>query len=639
MYVISFYSFKGGVGRTMALVNVAVDLANRGRRVLAVDFDLEAPGLDTFDLLSPAGTVPGVIDYVRAYLDNGQAPHVENFVFKSPAMKNGEGELWIMPAGAHRPTYATTFAQIDWGALYERHNGYLLFEDLKEQWKEFVKPDYVLIDSRTGHSDVGSICTRQLPDAVVVLFFPNVQNLRGLTKIVGDIRAEPTRERPIRLHYVMSNVPDLDDEDKILEENIASFQRNLGFRQKPLMVHRYDSLSLLNQTIFTSDRPRSRLAKEYRDVTKGLIRFNPEDRDGALDFIASAGITPIAGRDREGVWRILRKHESGTLSLENVESHLETIEAHHADDGEVLYRLGSLWADDGRLEDAAALFSRAIDAGYRKSDVYLSRAAILRLEHVDRDIVSRDAMHALQSEDATLTQVLRAISMLTQQDTPQIATSPAVSALPPGERVRVAARLDGSESEAATAREILRPLLASDRLSPDEQRDARQALSLATIFLGKFAEAIEVIRSEEHVVARMSIQFAFNYGMALWGHRGSVVFDPFRRVVEIERADPGKDSAPNYLQCMAVGHWAIGEAANAREFATKAKQAMSARRRPEFSCWRYLRVSADQFAADTDEMIAMIDGDDTVTPRFMHAARRPPATDVVSNTVFRSASE
>ena len=51
MYVTTFYSFKGGVGRTMALVNVAVELAQRGRRVLAVDFDLEAPGIDTFELV------------------------------------------------------------------------------------------------------------------------------------------------------------------------------------------------------------------------------------------------------------------------------------------------------------------------------------------------------------------------------------------------------------------------------------------------------------------------------------------------------------------------------------------------------------------------------------------------------------
>ena len=59
MYITTFYSFKGGVGRTMALVNVAVELVRQGRRVLAVDFDLEAPGLDTFDLPRPSGHYRG----------------------------------------------------------------------------------------------------------------------------------------------------------------------------------------------------------------------------------------------------------------------------------------------------------------------------------------------------------------------------------------------------------------------------------------------------------------------------------------------------------------------------------------------------------------------------------------------------
>jgi MinD-like ATPase involved in chromosome partitioning or flagellar assembly len=46
--IITFYSFKGGVGRSMALANVAVLLANWGYKVLAVDFDLEAPGSENF---------------------------------------------------------------------------------------------------------------------------------------------------------------------------------------------------------------------------------------------------------------------------------------------------------------------------------------------------------------------------------------------------------------------------------------------------------------------------------------------------------------------------------------------------------------------------------------------------------------
>src|SRR5262249_58116074 len=46
--VITFYSYKGGAGRTMALANVAWILASSGYRVLAVDWDLESPGLHRF---------------------------------------------------------------------------------------------------------------------------------------------------------------------------------------------------------------------------------------------------------------------------------------------------------------------------------------------------------------------------------------------------------------------------------------------------------------------------------------------------------------------------------------------------------------------------------------------------------------
>ena len=47
-YIFTFYSFKGGVGRSMALMNVAYTLAGWGRHVLVVDMDLEAPGLSGF---------------------------------------------------------------------------------------------------------------------------------------------------------------------------------------------------------------------------------------------------------------------------------------------------------------------------------------------------------------------------------------------------------------------------------------------------------------------------------------------------------------------------------------------------------------------------------------------------------------
>lgn len=605
MYVTTFYSFKGGVGRTMALVNVAVELAQRGRRVLAVDFDLEAPGLDTFDLRRPADTTPGMIDFVSAYLHSGHAPDVNQFIFESHGMGDGNGGLWIMPAGAHHDSYANTFAQIDWGTLYEQHDGYLLFEDLKEQWKASVEPDYVLIDSRTGHTDIGGICTRQLPDSVVMLFFPNVQNLRGLTKVVRDIRAESRRprEKSIELHYVMSNVPDLDDEDKILEENIASFQRNLGFDGEPMVVHRYDSLSLLNQVVFTKERPKSRLSREYRSVTAEIMRLNAEDRDGALEYIKNI---------QRPFWA------SADSTRSDTKEHLRTIEKNHLNDGEVLFHLGLLRFDEGDTGDASSLFSRAIDAGYQEPELYLRRAIIRRTELSDPDGASQDAINVLQSDQASAQQVRRAISMVAGKNLTQVIDSSAFMQLDLDEQIWIAAGLRKSKAEAVTAGTILRRLLAEDNLPAGDQIAARNALSLSNIALGQFFEAIEVIRSGVPDLDAMTIESAFNYGMALWGEHGQLVIDPFYCVIKHEHSDPRSDPDPNFLQCLAITNWTIGETQSALEFAHRAKEQMAARGGPEFSCWRYLEVGNDEFQKDIAEIVELISGNDNVTPLFMN---------------------
>lgn len=623
MYITTFYSFKGGVGRTMALVNVAVELARKGRRVLAVDFDLEAPGLDTFDLPGSRNTTAGMIDFVSTYLSTGIAPRIDDFVFESPDIGDEGGGLWIMPSGAHLDSYATTFTQVDWGTLYEQHDGFLLFEDLKEQWKTFIQPDYVLVDSRTGHTDVGGICTRQLPDAVVILFFPNAQNLRGLKRVVRDIRGESKepRNKAIDLHFVMSNVPDLDDEDEILKKSIASFKEDLAFQHDPMMIHRYDSLSLLNQVIFTKDRPRSRLSKEYRIVTSEIIKLNPEDRFGALDYIDSV----IDVRERMGLIR--HASGSGRPSPPRIKEHLKKIEENHSRDGEVLFRLGILYTDFyGRFEDAISLFNRAIDAGHREPEVYLQRAYVRR-EQEDRDGASADAIHVLQSEKASTIQTRRALTLITADELKRFAASPAALSLPPDEQLSIASRLARVKEALEIAADLLESIVSGDQLREEEREQAKHELVLVSIGLGSFAEALGTIRSEEPDVKRMKIRHAFNYGMALWGERGAVVQEPFARVVEIERSQPQSHPGANYLQCMAVAHWAIGQQEAATMYAERAQQVMRSTGGKEFSCWRYENVSASAFLDDVDDILRLIEGADDVVPLFIDVAKPELRTD------------
>ena len=604
MYVTTFYSFKGGVGRTMALVNAAVALAKRGRRVLVVDFDLEAPGLDTFDIFRSPKPIPGVIDFVAEYLLSGQAPKVDQFVSESAGVGDGGGALWSMPSGAQHAAYAANFNQIDWGALYERHDGYLLFEDLKEQWKQVLRPDYVLIDSRTGHTDTGGICTRQLPDAVAILFFPNDQNLRGLTAVVNDIRSEVEgpRRKEIDLHFVMSNVPDLDDEDSILEEKIDAFRELLGFKGEPMIVHRYDSLSLLSQVVFTKDRPRSRLAREYVALVDEIVRRNLMDRDGALNYVKRL--------------RRRRRFEPDSRLLMN--QRLEQIEKAHSSDGEVLFNLATLRDDDRNPGKALSLFDRAVEAGYEKPDAYLNRARV-RSARGDIDGANEDARCVLQSANLAWHDVLDATLLAQSDDYGEFAESTAVTSLNPDERIQLASGLSSSSEKHQDVNVlvvlILLPLVHDDGLSTEERRLAIHQLSLAYIRIGACAEAASLLRGEWPEIDGMDIQNAFNYGMARWGEIRAVESAPFARVVALDQRDgeSGDPPTPNYSQCLAIACWAVDDMPAALNFARRARLV----RRSEFSCWRYCQVSAQEFLEDLDEIDALIGGDASQTPLFM----------------------
>jgi Mrp family chromosome partitioning ATPase len=72
--IVTFYSYKGGVGRSMALANVATWYRLQGLQVVMIDWDLEAPGLESFfatesaerDLLRAK---IGLVDLLSMYKD------------------------------------------------------------------------------------------------------------------------------------------------------------------------------------------------------------------------------------------------------------------------------------------------------------------------------------------------------------------------------------------------------------------------------------------------------------------------------------------------------------------------------------------------------------------------------------------
>ncbi|GAA2366255.1 hypothetical protein Cme02nite_30370 [Catellatospora methionotrophica] len=211
--VVTFYSFKGGTGRTMALANVAWILAASGKRVLVADWDLESPGLHRFfrPFLS-AETVrraPGVIDMVRQYEDqtlknNAQRPQewqaecakVSRFALTVKWEFGNGGRIDFLTAGNQNNYYAVTLGGLDWDNFYNRLGGADFFTALRANMKQNY--DYTLIDSRTGLSDVADICTLHLPDTLVDCFTFSEQGIDGAAQVAAQV-ALTQQHRKIRV--------------------------------------------------------------------------------------------------------------------------------------------------------------------------------------------------------------------------------------------------------------------------------------------------------------------------------------------------------------------------------------------------------------------------------------------------------
>jgi tetratricopeptide (TPR) repeat protein/cellulose biosynthesis protein BcsQ len=221
--VITFYSYKGGVGRTMALANVACLLALRrpsGKGVLMVDWDLEAPGLHRFfhNRITAGGRPltedevmlrPGLIELFRR-LDvavreaGGDGGAVQTQKQAEELVRSVEPEryiletkipaLYLLKAGSFDPGYGANVNTFHWERLYRR-SPFLFGAFAAHLAANF---DYVLIDSRTGVTDTSGICTTLLPEKLVAVFTPNRQSLLGLEDPIKEITKHRRRSDDLR---------------------------------------------------------------------------------------------------------------------------------------------------------------------------------------------------------------------------------------------------------------------------------------------------------------------------------------------------------------------------------------------------------------------------------------------------------
>jgi MinD-like ATPase involved in chromosome partitioning or flagellar assembly len=195
--IVTFYSYKGGTGRTLALANVAALLAQWGHKVLCVDWDLEAPGLHLYFERHAPPAKGGLVEVVSA-LAKGQKSPWQRFVVRTDVgaligqkrTRKGKGRLDLLAAGRPGRGYVARLQSLDWAKLYEKGLGESI-ERLREEWSAAY--DFVLLDSRTGITDIGGICTAQLPDILVLMATANDQSLDGIVDVAERARAARAR--------------------------------------------------------------------------------------------------------------------------------------------------------------------------------------------------------------------------------------------------------------------------------------------------------------------------------------------------------------------------------------------------------------------------------------------------------------
>lgn len=287
MKTITFYSYKGGVGRSLALANIATRLSEFNKKVCMIDFDLEAPGLPfKFNQSANASFAKGLVDYIYEFLCLGNLPKsIKEYSFSFNIEKNA---VYLIPAGnTNSSDYWKKLSSINWfDLLYNNNQGLAFLLDLKRKIEKEFQPDFLLIDSRTGISEMSSIALSLLADEVVVLAANNKENLDGAKKIISAItnRENALFGKVPKVTFVLSripftNIPSDKAKEQLLINKIKSDFLNLTDEINVLHSDRELEESEKIKIAYENSETNNRISKDYLNLFEKITvnELSPEE--------------------------------------------------------------------------------------------------------------------------------------------------------------------------------------------------------------------------------------------------------------------------------------------------------------------------------------------------------------------------
>jgi MinD-like ATPase involved in chromosome partitioning or flagellar assembly len=192
--IASFYSYKGGAGRSTILAGVAILLAQKGRRIVCIDFDLQSGGLHTIFGLVSKDIQHTVLDILTTLspLDVGQAMLD---LSEGLSFRNKGGRLWLLAT----VTEAEKLREV----LDSGRDLTMLFSHLISEIIDTFNPHFILVDSQSGFAQLASAPILNA-DRLICVLRPNRQNVEGIRNLLDILNTLSIQPEPF---LVLSQVP------------------------------------------------------------------------------------------------------------------------------------------------------------------------------------------------------------------------------------------------------------------------------------------------------------------------------------------------------------------------------------------------------------------------------------------------
>ncbi len=183
---VCFYSFKGGVGRTTAVVMSAIELARQGKKIVIIDFDLEAPGIAS---LFPEESMSqyGLLDLLLESNVYSDEIKIDEYIYPvGDYCHVGQmgGEIYVMPAYGkvtkqNPDLYCKSLMRFDLDIpAYEE--AVTPVDHLLSMLDGFLGPDFMFIDTRAGIHQIGGMTLTRYTDLALLFFYGSPQNIEGM---------------------------------------------------------------------------------------------------------------------------------------------------------------------------------------------------------------------------------------------------------------------------------------------------------------------------------------------------------------------------------------------------------------------------------------------------------------------------